>query len=92
MKLHRIVDTRIVIACEILFPRHEDVLDLPEDLSLRDLWHFTYTSAREALRNGANYAMFEVADGDRRVFKIEAKDPYWYGVNRIAINHDTISR
>ena len=85
MKMRQVVETRFVVACEILYPRHEDVFTPNPDANVRTLWQFSYQYVRDAIRNGAHWAMVELWDtdefGERHIFRVDMRNPEYFNEN-----------
>ena len=94
-KMRILVETRITVACEILYPRHEDVFAPNPDASVRDLYDFAHHYVRDALHNGAHRASVEMwyvdeygwPTGDEFAFRIDGIDQYWIAGDRITMTH-----
>ena len=96
------VYTRLTVACEILYPKHEEIVPLPEDGNLKDLFWFAKHYVRDAIRNGADSArvdVYEVYDqkaydqdplhfcGKTMMFRTEAQDTYYHEGERVSYTY-----
>lgn len=92
-KMRLLVETRLVVACEILYPRYEDVFEPNPDVSVRDLYDFANHYVRDALYSGAHRASAEMWYVDEYGwhnddgFRVDGIDQYWIAGDRITITH-----
>lgn len=90
-KMSLLVETRITVACEILYPRHEDVFEPNPDTSVKELYEFAHHYVRDALHNGAHRASVRMWCVDKYgwpaedEFQIDGIDTYWIAGDRITV-------
>lgn len=82
MKMRQIVETRIDVCCEILYPRHEEEFVPNLNADVRTLWECSYQYVRDAIRSGAHWAMVELWDtdefGEKHLFRVDARNPHYF--------------
>lgn len=90
-KMRILVETRITVVGEVLYPRHEDVFEPNQEASVRDLYDFAHHYVRDALHNGAHRARIEMWYVDKYGwhsddgFRIDGIDRYWIAGDRITV-------
>ncbi len=92
-KMSILVETRITVAYEILYPRHEDVFEPNPNASVKELYKFAHHYVRDALHNGAHRASVRLWGVDKYgwpiedEFQIDGIDQYWIAGDRITVTH-----